>query len=271
MILKNIYDDIRVIDPISKRILYDKDYNPIKSGFCYEFSGHEGLCSNCVGMRAYNEGRSFFKLYFNGEDLVLHTAMSLTMDDKKYIIEAYKVMDDASYVDGVEFQNKEELKSYVENINNSVVKDEKTEVFNSRFAYERLPSEIELSKTNNACISVALLEIKFTDEYENELVKDYNTFNIVSIVSKELNQKTDWISCIEEDKFLILIKRENKKICEECYRSIIQELEQNSTLYNGTNFMLGILLNQNVLSDMVYDAKQLIEYILKNVKKANGQ
>ncbi|MDP4088347.1 MAG: hypothetical protein Q8930_03615 [Bacillota bacterium] len=267
MILRNIYDDIRVINPISKRILFDKDYNSINEGYCYEFSGNEGPCSNCVGMRAFNEGRSFIKLYFNGEDIVLHTAMPFVMGEEKYIIEAYKVMDDTSFIDGIEFNCKEDLKQYVENINNAAIRDEKTEVFNSRFAHERLPAEIELSKTSNACISIALLEIKFAHEYENENVRDYNIFNIISIVANELDKRTDWISRIEENKFIILIKRENDNLCSEDYMRIIMELERKSTLYNGTNFMLGILVNQRVLSDMVYDAKQLIEYIMKNVKR----
>lgn len=68
--LMNIYDAIRIVDPIRKKVYYvasnDKEYFEEENS-CFEFWNQNKMCYNCISMRAYLEEETFLKIEYNGE------------------------------------------------------------------------------------------------------------------------------------------------------------------------------------------------------------
>lgn len=266
-ILRNVYDDIIVIDPVSKRVLFDKDCNKVNDTYYCEAPGNIDSSSNCAGIRAYNEKKSVMKIHYKDNELVLTTAIPVEIDDKKYVIEGSKKLDENILVDGIDMSNIRAAEEYVRKLNNNALKDRGNRVFNSRFDRERLPVDVELMQEKKTYMKIALLEVLFSEENINKSMRDSNVLNIVTLVLMALDDKTDWISLIEEDEIMIVIKGEDENVCEEKYSEIIRSLQENSEKYEGTNFKLGTLVDYNPLTDLNYDTDKLIEYVIRNIRK----
>lgn len=67
-----IYDAIRIVDPIRKKVYYffskEKEYIEEENS-CYEFWNQNKMCSNCVSMRAYTQNETFVKIEYNGDNV----------------------------------------------------------------------------------------------------------------------------------------------------------------------------------------------------------
>jgi len=84
-IFKNLYDSIRIVDPINKKIInFQEDNTQIEKDICYGILKKDGYCKNCVSMRAYIENDTFLKIEFAEGKLLLITASAVTIENNIY-------------------------------------------------------------------------------------------------------------------------------------------------------------------------------------------
>lgn len=90
-IFKNLYDIIRIVDPINKKtIKFGEDNSEILQEPCFEFWEKDGKCNNCISMRAYLENDTFIKLEEVEEKIFLIISSPVTIENKVYIVEMLK-------------------------------------------------------------------------------------------------------------------------------------------------------------------------------------
>lgn len=268
LILKDIYDDVRVIDPISKKILLDKNFNVIENKLCYEICDFPKSCKNCIGMRAHNQKKSFVKLSFVGEELFLITSIPKIIEDKLFIIEVFKLIEDILVIDGLKFKNKAEVKNYVEELDNVIIRDENTEIYNKMYTYERLPTDICLAKEYKKNIYIMMLEISKLENIE-DIAMEFATFNAISSIERIINKNYDWISKIDENKFLIAVIRENVDMCDKVLNLIMEQLKEKSNKNNGLKYSLSYFNSRYDFNDTLEDSEQLIKRIISSMKRYN--
>ncbi|MPM98831.1 hypothetical protein SDC9_146021 [bioreactor metagenome] len=268
LILKDIYDDVRVIDPISKKILLDKNFNVIENKLCYEICDFPKSCKNCIGMRAHNQKKSFVKLSFVGEELFLITSIPKIIEDKLFIIEVFKLIEDILVIDGLKFKNKAEVKNYVEELDNVIIRDENTEIYNKMYTYERLPTDICLAKEYKKNIYIMMLEISKLENIE-DIAMEFATFNAISSIERIINKNYDWISKIDENKFLIAVIRENVDMCDKVLHLIMEQLKEKSNKNNGLKYSLSYFNSRYDFNDTLEDSEQLIKRIISSMKRYN--
>lgn len=87
LLTENMYDCIRIVDPINKDLVIIKD-NEIKKnmGTCYDLWKMGVCCNNCISMRAYTEKDTFVKIEYDGNNVVLVTAVPVFIDEEKYFV-----------------------------------------------------------------------------------------------------------------------------------------------------------------------------------------
>lgn len=87
--LNNVFDIVRVIDPINTIVvnLDDKEYPDCGSNVCYALLNRNKRCQRCVSLAAYRNKVQTSKYEFIGEDLYLVVSKYIEVDGQPYVLE----------------------------------------------------------------------------------------------------------------------------------------------------------------------------------------
>lgn len=91
-ILDNMYDAMRIIDPINKNVInINNQQIKIENSKCYDFFNRGIMCNNCISMRADIENDTFIKLEYVSSGVMLIIATPITTTNgERYIVETIK-------------------------------------------------------------------------------------------------------------------------------------------------------------------------------------
>ena len=163
--LRKMYQVVRIVEPSTKKVfLNEGDLSTYKDGFCYLFWENGSYCENCISTRARMENDIVYKLEYAPDKVIMVTAMPIKTEEKVVVIEMLKEITDSMVIDTVDNRDKEVMKDYIMNINNMIVRDELTGVFNRRFLNERLPVDIAQSKIYKYPITIIISDIDYFRE-----------------------------------------------------------------------------------------------------------
>lgn len=88
---KGFYDDIRVVDPVKKRIV-DPDSKETCNKPCYNYWGNGAPCKNCICIKSLTKDSVFVKIENKDSDVFLAFSCPINVDDKLYIVEVSKAI-----------------------------------------------------------------------------------------------------------------------------------------------------------------------------------
>ena len=144
-ILKNFYDEVRVVDPINNIVFSDDISLKINNEFnekdcslskCYDIWGKNSACSTCISKKAYLKNDTFIKLECNKNHVFLVIASPIEFNENKYVVEILKdITNNGSIVDGSGDNNY--LNLTIKKIGENLVKDHLTRVYNTRYIDQR--------------------------------------------------------------------------------------------------------------------------------------
>ena len=144
-VLENIYDVVRIVDPVQNRVIYLETKNiPLtySKESCYGFWARNHFCENCISLRAVTELDTFVKFEVINERIYMITASPVEHQDGHYAIEMLNDITDKSILESIVGRDKKDFTSFVLKFNDALVRDELTQLFNRRYINERLPVEI---------------------------------------------------------------------------------------------------------------------------------
>lgn len=235
--LSNIYDSIRIINPITKKIYYFKsnvdekvlDYAP-----CYMFWNNGKICENCVSMKSYNAETTSLKFEQKGEDTYIVMAVPIWIEREKVIVEFIKNTSDSLTLRDVENSLNIELNSQIGDINILLSIDPVTGAYNRNYLANRLPSDIYKSASENHPISIIMADLDnfkdINDAYGHlagdEVLKSFT--NLVKMCIREY----DWIARFGGDEFVIILNNANSISAFKVADRIRNMLENKKILYN---------------------------------------
>lgn len=231
-IFNNIYEAIRFVDPVLKKVVTKNDYEitelPIK---CYDFWRKNKICDNCISIRSYNENKTFVKLEYLAGKIYMVASAPVHLDGRTIVIELMnEVTDSMIFVNG-DHDNSLEVYSMIDNINDLVLKDPLTHVFNKRYISERLPIDILSAAFSNQHISVIMVDIDCFKEINDtfgHLAGDEILKVFADKISTCLQRENDWVARFGGEEFLVCLPgSDTKKSIEiaEIMRKVIGENE----------------------------------------------
>lgn len=206
---KTIYDSIRIIDAVKKNVMGYKGSSIKETNeICYKYWSSQKICDNCIAMRAYIENDTFMKLENTDDKLFMVTAIPTEIQQHKIVLELFKDVTNTMMIGSGEYESGRSLKSSLVDMNNMVVKDELTNVFNRRYISERLPADIIKSVIEGKPLSVLIVDIdkfkKINDSF-GHIVGDFVIKEIASILLGCIREDIDWIARYGGDEFLICL------------------------------------------------------------------
>lgn len=217
-ILKNFYDEVRVVDPINN-IVFSDDFNlKINNKFnekdcslsnCYDVWGKKSICSTCISKKAYLKNDTFIKLEYNKNHVFLVIASPIEFNENKYVVEILKdITNNGSIVDGSGEGNYLDLT--MKKMGENLIKDYLTGVYNKRYIDQRFSKEAHRNLKESIPTTVIMADI---DSFKkvNDLVGDKILRDFAKALNNNIRENSDWIGRYGGEEFIIVLNNTNLK------------------------------------------------------------
>lgn len=239
-ILKNLYDIIRVVDPLNKKVIhYKEEQVNISEESCFGIWKIDSHCENCVARRAMVEKDTFVKIEYDKEKIYMVLATPIIIKDKAYIMETLKDITNTGIVKNIETKSIEEISTIIRDMNNLVVKDELTGIYNRRYINEKLPVDVVNNKINLKPISIVLLDIdhfkKINDTY-GHIAGDYILKEFSKIIIENVPRETAWVARYGGEEFVVVLNDTNETKAFQIAENIRLVVE--NTVFKYDDFLL---------------------------------
>lgn len=271
-VFKNLYDVIRVVNPIMKETIIVEE-NEIQglNGTCYGLWKKDTFCENCISMKAYNNNDTFIKIEYDKEKIVLITATPVEVDGDTYIVEILKDITQNGSVIHKITECSDYVEELISSMNEKVVKDQLTGLYNRRYINERLPVDMNYSKISKMPLSMIMADIDFFKEVNDKyghVIGDNILSDFSNLILKSMENNSNWAGRFGGDEFIIVLNNTNLKSAYNVAEKIRKQLE--NTTFNYGNFNIKITGSFGIYSttDNDISISDLLSKIDRNLYKA---
>ena len=242
---EKMYEQVRIVDPIKKEVLFVKNKNqeelmPVLEA-CFGIWGKGTVCKNCISMRAYNENDTFIKIETSPDKIIMVTAIPVKIEDRMVVVELLKNVTKSMILGDRELTESLEIKRLLEQANVAAVTDELTQIYNKRYIIERLPADMVKSHLENQPISLLMADIdhfkKVNDTY-GHVAGDYILKEVAGILEKNTRQDMDWIARFGGEEFMVCLTNTNKETAWAIADEMRKAIEDTVFSYNGEKIKL---------------------------------
>lgn len=272
-IFKNLYDTIRIVDPIKKEIVNNGEDNvdTVREP-CYGFWKTKEYCSNCISMRACLEHDTFLKMEVAGDKIFLIISSPVTIENKVYIVEMLKDISQTGSVINNE-NNLNNIENLIKEMNDAAIKDELTGMFNRRYINERLKANINDSMINNKPLCVVMADLDFfkdiNDNY-GHVVGDWVLKDFAKILSTSIRSDSDWVGRYGGEEFLIVLMNTDGnnafKVIEKIRKAVEEKIfdYQDVKIKITASFGAYSIINKAITIDELINEADKNLYLAKN-------
>lgn len=198
-----MYDLIRIVDPIQKKVLrYEDDAWTTEPGYCYDAYQEGHICKNCVSIRAFQSDRTSIKTQFFKDKLHMVTSVPVIFEGRKVVFELFKDINDSSDLLQAELK---EMQKLIQKTNELMVTDALTNSYNRRFIDERLPVDFAIHQNNHTEAQLIMIDIdyfKLVNDQYGHLMGD-KVLKDVARLMKQVFSTTENIARYGGEEFLI--------------------------------------------------------------------
>lgn len=180
-IFKNMYDIIRVVDPINKKVKIIEDGTiKNKDAVCYNLLKKDSFCKNCISMRAYQYNDTFTKVEYSTDGKVfLITATPVNFENKIYVAEIIKVISEDTSTLVQNTREEANLENLITTINDKYVEDHDKSIISKEKVKKGLLSSRE-AEENKLQLHVKDIELSELEENIDEIRDILNEISCTS-------------------------------------------------------------------------------------------
>lgn len=204
-----MYDAVRLVDPVQKKVLEYRDHGTEEtSEICYAYWKNGHICDNCISVRAHCDNKSYIKLEQNPDDIMLVTAIPIEAAEETIVLELLKNATDSMMIGSGDYNEGEMMRSVVCNLNNIVVRDHLTDIYNRRFVDDRLPVDIVKATLARQALSVIFIDIdnmKAINDTYSHATGDLALKRVANVIENCIRANMDWVARYGGDEFVVCL------------------------------------------------------------------
>ncbi len=225
-----MYDVVRIVDPVCKKVLQIQAWKPMETNsVCHDFWQKDKICENCVSIRSHLEKKNFMKMEYSGDTVMLVTAIPVHTEERPVVLELLRDVTETMLM-GRGFQKEgEKFHHVIDEMNDLIVKDPLTGLYNRRFLEERLPVEIIQSMINQAPLTVILLDIdrlKVANDQYGHVIGDAVIKELAKVLQLTASAKEHWAIRYGGDEFVLVLPDSTKAEAEVLMQNIVSSMRQ---------------------------------------------
>lgn len=269
---KTMYDIVRLVDPVQKRVLeYGECKTGVKHEECYNYWESGRICENCISVRAYHGNRSFMKLEYKPDTVMMVTAIPLDTDGSGVVLELLKNVTESMMFGTGDYNKGYLLHNIVSEFNDRVVRDKLTNLYNRYFIDDRLPADIVNAAVSNTPLTVIFLDMddfKCINDKYGHASGDLAIREVGKAVKNSIRAGNDWAARYGGDEFFICLNNTGYKEAYRIAERIRSSIEKISVPIQGANIHLSISMGIYTMRDSKLTAEELISIADKKMYEA---
>lgn len=274
-VLNKIYDSVRFVRPQKKKMInFEEGKLSEAAHSCYDYWAQGKVCSNCISMRAFNEGDIFLKLSWIGNKIYMVTAVPVQNTDETVILELIKDVTNSITIDLPESMKNNFLLQALNEIGQLQIKDSLTGIFNRRFIDERLQVDIFNRSVDFIPLSIIFADIdhfKLINDTYGHIAGDHVLNGFAALLQKSVTSGDDWVARYGGEEFLILLRNTNMASAVEFAERLRSNVENSTFEFEGNHIKItssfGICSLQKNLN---IKAEELMENVDRNLYEAKS-
>jgi diguanylate cyclase (GGDEF)-like protein len=273
-VFKNLYDAIRIVDPVNKNTTNVTD-NEIQGlyGTCYGVWKRNKICQNCISMRAYVNNDTFTKIEYDKEKIISITATPMEIEGRLFIVEILKDITRNGTVLHKLTEGSKSVEELMSSMNEKVVKDDLTGLYNRRYITERLPVDINYSRISSFPLSVIMVDIDFfkkvNDKY-GHIIGDKILVDFSQLILNLIRSNSDWVGRYGGEEFIIILNDTNLENAYNVAEKIRKQLENTTFRYDEININITASFGVENVTDYDISITDLLSKVDKSLYKAKA-
>lgn len=239
---KNLYDIVRLVDPINNKVIDSYPNNLIKNNKsipCYKFWNKDEPCENCTSLNAYIENNTFYKVEVKDDELYMVISSPFEINDTTYVVELIKNITRSGYFKDNDYDDS--LKNMFNIISDLLNKDDLTGVYTKKFMYDSLTKELATTYKSYSFLSVMMIDIDFfkiiNDTYGHllgdEVLKDF-----VKIISSCIKDENALFGRFGGEEFILILKHNDVDKIKTLGKTILTSVENHLFKYDDISLKL---------------------------------
>ncbi|MEK6263318.1 MAG: GGDEF domain-containing protein [Clostridium sp.] len=272
-LFKNIYDSIRIVDPINKKVVSPGGDNAeLTTGNCYGLCGKDEYCNNCVSMRSFIENDTFVKVEFIKGKLMLIISSPVIIEGSTYIVEMIK---DISQTSSIMKNEKSDynIQELIVDMNDVAIRDELTGIYNRRYINERLIVDINDSSKYNKPLCVVMADLDFfkdvNDNY-GHVVGDWVLKDFAKLISTAIRSSSDWVGRYGGEEFLIVLGNTDGNEAFSVIEKLRKLVEENVFIYDDIKIKITSSFGAYTIQNVHITIDELISKADENLYTAKN-
>lgn len=272
-----MYNLVRIIDPLKKQVLKlsGNETELIEESICYELWKKNSHCANCVSMRAANENDTFLKIEYNKDKIFMVLATPIVLSGVTYIVEMLKDISETGIVPDLKGKSIQEINDIIEHLNQAVITDDLTQIYNRRFINEKLPADLYTTSLNDGVLSAMLIDIdefKSINDANGHIMGDNVLQRAAQILKNNTRGTRDWVARYGGDEFLMVLPETDNKAAFRIAETIRQQIQQEIFELRGSRVSLTISCGVSTISETnELSATEFFEQLDKKLYEAKSK
>lgn len=272
-----MYNLVRIIDPLKKQVLKlsGNETELIEESICYELWKKNSHCANCVSMRAANENDTFLKIEYNKDKIFMVLATPIVLSGVTYIVEMLKDISETGIVPDLKGKSIQEINDIIEHLNQAVITDDLTQIYNRRFINEKLPVDLYTTSLNDGVLSAMLIDIdefKSINDANGHIMGDTVLQRAAQILKNNTRGTRDWVARYGGDEFLMVLPETDNKAAFRIAETIRQQIQQEIFELRGSRVSLTISCGVSTISETnELSATEFFEQLDKKLYEAKSK
>ena len=273
---QKMYDVVRIVDPVSKHVLDLRKCQVAETNeICHNYWKNGKICDNCISIRSFQENKSYMKIEQSSDIIMLVTALPVKTKERPVILELLKNVTDTMMLGTGEYHEGEKMYDLISKMNDLIMKDELTSLYNRRFINERLPVDIIDATITNQKLTVMLLDIdnlkQVNDSYGHS-VGDIVIQAVGQALQNTVVKEGHWSARFGGDEFIISLKNTTLVEANVQLQAIHDEINKIIIPVNDANIHVSVSIGAYTLDDRL-TAEEVIKqadvamYKLKSKRK----
>ncbi len=260
---QKMYDAIRLVDPVKKVIIeYQRCERKEAKDICYAYWKNGRICDNCISVRAYLGDKCFMKLEQSDAAIMLVTAIPIENTDEPTVLELLRNASDTMLLGHGEYTEGRVMHPSWAELNDVVIKDDLTGLYNRRFINERLPADILRSTLKGEPLSVIFADVdnmkQINDAYGHS-AGDLVLIETAGILKECVRSKDDWVARFGGDEFLICLNSTDEASAKNVMERIYTKFAGMKATFHDADITASISLGVHTMRDDLHTANEIIE------------
>ncbi|WP_196593209.1 GGDEF domain-containing protein [Pectinatus sottacetonis] len=215
--LSTLYTGVRIVQPFSRKVIIDYSRHNVHPfnwcGICSK--NKESPCKQncCIAEKSYIEKRVLHKLIRHRDKLWLAIAIPLLYKSTPSVLELVKDVTDRLTIQDDECMENEHKKitlfqEFFMQMNDMMVKDKLTGLYNKKYLYNRLPRDISEAISTKKTMSILFVDLdkfKLINDDCGHIEGDQLLTDVARILSGTIRIKEDWACRFGGDEFIICL------------------------------------------------------------------